>query len=236
MKELLGNLRRADQDFHMIAPGDRVAVGVSGGKDSLALLEALALYRRFSPNPFELAAVTLHMGYEPFDTAPIAAMCARLGVPFLLRRTEIFPIIFERRREPNPCSLCARMRRGALVDLCREEGFGKLALGHHREDVEETLLMSVLYEGRLRTFRPVTILEGSGVAQIRPLIYCSEKHIAHVARKLALPVVKSPCPADGATARQEMKELLAALCRSHPEARDRILSALRDTKQYGLWE
>ena len=231
MKQILGCLRRADQDHAMIAPGDRVAVGVSGGKDSLVLLQALALYRRFCPRPFELFAVTLHMGWEPFDTAPIAALCERLGVPYLLRRTEIFPILFEHRHEKNPCSLCARMRRGALVDVCKSEGFGRLALGHHREDVEETLLMNILYEGRLDTFRPVTFLEGSGVTQIRPLVYCPEKHIAHVARALDLPVVKAPCPVDGDTARSETKALLAALCRRHPEARERLLAAV----QSGLW-
>ena len=149
MKRMLGALRRADQDFQMIAPGDRVAVGVSGGKDSLALLVALAMYRRFAPRPFELVAVTVAMGLEPFDLSGVRALCERLEVPYSVKETQIARIVFDERREKNPCALCARMRRGALAEACRELGANKLALGHHRDDALETLLMSVLYEGCL---------------------------------------------------------------------------------------
>ncbi len=235
MKEILGCIRRADQDFGMIEDGDRVAVGVSGGKDSLLLLYALSLYRRFSPHPFTLQAVTLTMGLEPFDLSGVQALCDRLEVPYVVRETQIGRIVFEECREKNPCALCAKMRRGALNDLCRELGVTKLALGHHRDDALETLLMSLLYEGRLHTFQPVTRFDRTPVVQIRPLIYAPEKVIVHYARRLDLPVVASPCPANGRTKREDMKDLLDLICRRVPNARELMLSALRNTEQYGLW-
>ena len=236
MKDILGCVRRADQDFHMIEAGDAVAVGVSGGKDSLLLLYALSLYRRFSPRPFELAAVTLTMGLTPFDLSGVSALCERLGVPYIVKQTEIGRIIFEERKEQNPCALCSKMRRGALNNLCIERGFNKLALGHHRDDALETLLMSLLFEGRLHTFQPVTHMDRSGITQIRPLIYASEKQVIHQVKVLSLPVVPSPCPANGETRRQEMKELLDSLCKKYPNARELMLSALRNREQYGLWD
>lgn len=236
MKHILGCLRRADHDFGMIHPGDRIAVGVSGGKDSLALLCAMAMYRRFAPNPFELSAMTVTMGLEPFDLSGIRALCDRLEVPYIVRETQIGKIVFEERKEPNPCALCAKMRRGALAAACAELGFDSIALGHHRDDALETLLMSALFEGRIHTFHPVTRLERTGVTQIRPLVYASEKQIIALQRKLDLPVVKSPCPVNGETRRAEMKSLLDALCRRYPNAREQLLSALMNEEQYGLWE
>lgn len=236
MKQILGALRRADQEFHMIQPGDRIAVGVSGGKDSLLLLYALSLYRRFAPNPFELTALTITMGLEPFDLTGVRALCEELEVPYIVKETQIGKIVFEQRKEKNPCALCSKMRRGALAQTCAELGFGKVALGHHRDDALETLLMSVIFEGRMHTFHPVTHLERTGITQIRPLVYLSEKQIVHMERKLTLPVVKSPCPANGETRRAEMKALLDDLCRRYPEARSQMLSALLNQDQYGLWE
>ena len=235
MKEVLGCIRRADQDFHMIQPGDRVAVGVSGGKDSLLLLYAMALYRKFCPHPFTLMAVTLTMGLEPFDLSGVKALCESLDVPYTIKETDIAKIIFEERKEKNPCSLCAKMRRGALSDLCIELGANKVALGHHRDDAIETLLLSLLYEGRLHTFQPVTYLSRSNLTQIRPMIYVSEKHVIHMTKQLDLPVVSSPCPANGYTKREDMKELLNHICKSVPNAKEQILRALRNEEQYGLW-
>ena len=235
MKEILGCIRRADQDFGMIQSGDRLAVGVSGGKDSLLLLYALSLYRRFCPHPFHLEAVTLTMGLEPFDLSGVRALCDRLEVPYTVRATEIGRIIFEERREKNPCALCSKMRRGALNNLCAERGLNKLALGHHRDDALETLFLSLLYEGRFHTFQPVTRLDRSGITQIRPMIYVPEKQVIHCARQLDLPVVPSPCPANGRTHREDMKELLDLICRRVPNARELMLSALRNTSQYALW-
>ena len=236
MKEILGCIRRADQDFGMIEDGDRVAVGVSGGKDSLLLLYALSLYRRFSPHPFTLQAVTLTMGLEPFDLSGVQALCDRLEVPYVVRETQIGRIVFEERREKNPCALCAKMRRGALNDLCRELGVTKLALGHHRDDALETLLMSLLYEGRLHTFHPNTYLSRKGVTVIRPMIYVPEKHVKHMVKVLDLPVVKNPCPADGHSKREEIKELIRTLSKDYPQVKDYMIAALRNTEQYGLWD
>ena len=165
MKQVLGCVRRADQDFGMIARGDRVVVGVSGGKDSLVLLYALSLYRKFCANSFELSAVTLGMGLSPVDFSPVAELCQRLEVPYTLRETDIGDVVFNKRREKNPCALCSTLRRGALTNFCQETGANKLALGHHRDDAIETLMMSLLFEGRLHTFHPVTYLSKQQVTQ-----------------------------------------------------------------------
>lgn len=235
MKRLLGDIRRADADFDLIKRGERVAVGVSGGKDSLVLLRALAVYSRFEVKPFELIALSLKTG-DPFDTSPIAALCEEMNVPYYMEECDLIHQLFEVRKEENPCALCARLRRGALLRMAAEHGCTKLALGHHREDVEETLLMSVLYEARLHTFHPITRMEDQHVAVIRPMVYASEKDVIRLARKLNVPVVKNPCPADGHTTRQEIKKLLDDLTRRYPRAKEYLLTALKDSQRYGLWE
>lgn len=236
MKTTLGCIRRADRDFHMIEAGDRVAVGVSGGKDSLLLLYALSLYPNVRHQDFSLQAVMLTTGKTPPDTSNISALCERLNVPMTIRHTELYQILFELRKEENPCALCAKMRRGMLCDLCKELDCNKLALGHHREDALETLMMSLIYEGRLHTFHPRTYLSRSDITVIRPMVYLPEKHIIHMKKELALPVLQNPCPANGHTKRQEMKELLAELAKRYPEVKERMLEALRNDRQYGLWE
>ncbi len=235
MKKVLGCIRRACEDFHLIENGDIVAVGVSGGKDSLLLLYALSLYRKFAPQRFEVKALTLTMGLEPFDTSKVAALCEKLGVEYIVRPTEIGRIIFEERHEKNPCSLCAKMRRGALNDLAKECGCNKVALGHHRDDALETLLLCLLHEGRIHTFHPKSYLSKADLTVIRPMVYLPEKHIIHVAREMQLPIIPSPCPANGATEREEMKYLLDSLCKLYPNAREMMLSALQNEAQYGLW-
>ena len=234
MKRLLGDIRRADADFDMLQAGDRVAVGVSGGKDSLVLLRALAVYSRFSVKPFEVVALTLKTG-DPFDTSEIAALCEELQVPYIVEECDLMYQLFEVRKAENPCALCARLRRGALIRMAKEQGCNKLALGHHREDAEETLLMSVLYEARLHTFHPVTYMEDQAITVIRPMIYAPEKDVIHLARKFNVPVVKNPCPVDGHTTRQEIKELLDDLTRRYPRAKEYLLTALKDSARYGLW-
>lgn len=235
MKKVLGCIRRACEDFHLIEDGDIVAVGVSGGKDSLLLLYALSLYRKFAPQRFEVKGLTLTMGLEPFDTSKVAALCEKLGVEYIVRPTEIGRIIFEERHEKNPCSLCAKMRRGALNDLAKECGCNKVALGHHRDDALETLLLCLLHEGRIHTFHPKSYLSKADLTVIRPMVYLPEKHIIHVAREMQLPIIPSPCPANGATEREEMKYLLDSLCKLYPNAREMMLSALQNEAQYGLW-
>ncbi len=236
MKTTLGCIRRADKDFTMIEPGDRVAVGVSGGKDSLLLLHALSLYRKVRHDDFTLQAIMLTTGKEVPDTSAIETLCAQLNVPLTLRHTELYEILFEIRKEENPCALCAKMRRGMLCDLSRELDCNKLALGHHREDALETLMMSLIFEGRLHTFHPKTWLSRSEVTVIRPMVYLPEKHVLHMKKELALPILVNPCPANGHTKRQEMKELLAELTQRYPTVKDMMLSALQNDKQYGLWE
>ncbi len=235
MKMTLGCLRKADTDFSLIEPGDVIGIGVSGGKDSLLLLNALSLYRKFSHKQFTLEAFTVSNGDGTADYSAVGAFCDRLEVPWHLRETEIGKIIFEYRQEKNPCALCAKMRRAVLAQLCAEYGCNKLALGHHREDAIETLLMSLLYEGRFHTFHPKTYMSRSGITVIRPLIYLPESHVRGMARDLALPVVKSSCPADGHTTREEMKELIGRLKSLYPDAPDRFLHALR-SGQYDLWQ
>ena len=235
MKKVLGCIRRACEDFNLIQEGDRIGVGVSGGKDSLLLLYALSLYRRFAKQRFDLVALTLTMGLEPFDLSGIRALCDQLEVEYIVRPTQIGKVIFEERQEKNPCSLCAKMRRGALNELAKEVGCNKVALGHHRDDALETLLLCLLHEGRIHTFHPKSYLSRMDLTVIRPMVYVPEKHVLHVVRQLDLPVVSSPCPANGNTEREEMKRLLDALCRLYPNARELMLSALRNEKEYGLW-
>ncbi len=236
MKTVLGCIRRADQDFDMLGDKDHVAVGVSGGKDSLLLLRALSLYRLFSHKSFTLEALMLTIGLEPFDTSGVERFCQEIGVPLTVKRTDIGKVVFEQRKEKNPCALCAKMRRGALNELAKARGANKLALGHHREDVLETLLMSLFFEGRLHTFHPVTYLSRTDLTVIRPMVYLPEKHILHMARALSLPVTKNPCPADGHTARQEIKDLMKTLTKTYPNLKTLMLSALQNKAQYGLWD
>ena len=236
MKTVLGCIRKADTDFGMIAPGDRIAVGVSGGKDSLLLLYALSLYRKFSGKDFTLQAITLKLGLEPFDVSGIAQLCERIDVPYTVLATEIAHVIFDIRKESNPCALCAKMRRGALNDAAVAAGCNKVALGHHREDAIETLLMSLIFEGRLHTFHPKTLMSKTGVTVIRPMVYVPERYVIHMQRELELPILKNPCPTNGYTKREEMKQLIYELARRYPTLEESMLGALRNYKQYALWE
>lgn len=208
MRKILSGMRRAIQDYNMIVAGDKIAVGVSGGKDSLALLCALAAYRRFSEVPFEVMGVTLNMGFSGVDYSPVKSLCDKLGVEYVVKDTDIAEILFDVRKEKNPCSLCAKMRRGAVNDLAKENGCNKVALGHHNEDVIETFFLSLFYEGRLNCFSPVTYLSRIDMNVIRPLIYVAEGDIKGYSKRENLPVVKNPCPMDGVSKREEMKRFI----------------------------
>ncbi len=208
MRKILSGMRRAIQDYNMIEAGDKIAVGVSGGKDSLALLCALAAYRRFSEVPFEIMGVTLNMGFKGVDYSPVRSLCDEIGVQYVVKDTDIAEILFDVRKEKNPCSLCAKMRRGAVNDMAKENGCNKVALGHHNEDVIETFFLSLFYEGRLNCFSPVTYLSRIDMNVIRPLIYVAEGDIKGYSKRENLPIVKNPCPMDGVSKREEMKKFI----------------------------
>ncbi|MEA4964806.1 MAG: ATP-binding protein [Oscillospiraceae bacterium] len=227
MQKLLGLVRRCADDYHMIGAGDKIAVGVSGGKDSLTLLYLLAKLREFYPEPFSLEAVTVDMGLPGMDFSGVAQLCETLHVPYSIKKTEIAPVIFEYRREKNPCSMCAKMRRGSLNEVLLERGCNKVALGHHYDDAVETFLLSLFYEGRLSCFQPVTLLDRTGITQIRPMLYLSEQTITHFAEKMALPVVHNNCPADKQTKRQEVKDLIYRLSADYPDLKARIFGAMQ---------
>ena len=219
----------------MFADGDRVAVGLSGGKDSSVLLAALAAFRRFSPARFELSAVTIDSGAGA-DFTPLAEFCDRLGVKYVVEKTDIYEIVFNVRKEKNPCSLCAKMRRGALASVLNREGCNKLALGHHADDVAETLIMSMIYEGRISTFKPVSHMSRSGVTVVRPLIYADEKDIAALCAEEEYPVVKNPCPADSDSRRAYIKSLLRTLDRENGYiASGNIKRAVFHPERTSLW-
>ncbi len=230
MKELqriLSYVRRAVDEYSMIEEGDKIAVGVSAGKDSLTLLEAMAALRIFYPKKFELIAITVDMGFEGADFTKIRHMCERLNVPYIIEKTEIAKIIFDVRKEKNPCSLCAKMRRGVLYEAARREGCQRVALGHHFDDAVETFMLNLFYEGRLGCFSPVSYLSRTDLYMIRPMIYLPEKEVRYFANKRGLPVSKSPCPADGNTEREEMKQLLATLDRENKGLKYRIFGAMQ---------
>ncbi len=225
-RRLLSYVRRAVDDYEMIADGDRICVGISGGKDSLALLAGLANLRHFYPKKFELVALTVDMGFDGVDFSAIEQLCRELNVPYHVKKTEIAQIIFEIRKEKNPCSLCAKMRRGVLHSTAKELGCNKIAFGHHFDDVVETFMLNLFHEGRIGCFQPVTYLSRADITLIRPLIYMPEKDVRYFANREKLPVVNSPCPADGHTEREEMKKLLDTLERQHKGLRHRIFGAI----------
>lgn len=227
IQRILSTTRRAVEQYNMIEDGDKITVGVSAGKDSLTLLCAMAELRRFLPCGFELCAVTIDMGFkEGMDLSGVRALCEQLNVPYHVIKTEIAEIIFDVRKEPNPCSLCARMRRGALHDAAKELGCNKLALGHHYDDVVETFMLNLFFEGRIGCFQPVTYLSRKDLTMIRPLIYTEEGEIRRFARRATLPVCTSPCPADKHTERERMKDYLAIFDREHPGLYQRIAGAI----------
>lgn len=227
LQKILSHVRRCCEDYEMIKPGDRVAVGVSGGKDSLVLLSALAAMRRFYPVPYEVEAVTIDPGIEGMDFTPVSRLCETLCVPHTVVKTHLKEIIFDIRCESNPCSLCAKMRRGALHDAALARDCRVIALGHNRDDAVETLLLSEIYEGRISCFLPVTYLDRKDVTVIRPMMYAPEKLVRACARSMALPVVENPCPANGNTKRQYVKELLRTLDRESPGLEERLFGAMQ---------
>ena len=235
MQKILGQVRRCVEDYHMIDAGDVVAVGVSGGKDSLVTLTALARLRAFYPIPFTVRAITLETGAPGMNFDAVADLCRQLEVPYTRIQVPVYDIVFNERKEKNPCSLCAKLRRGSLNTALTDLGIRKIALGHHYDDAIETLLMNLLFEGRIGCFQPVTYLDRTDITQIRPLLYCQEPDIRRMASKLALPVVKNTCPMDGHSRRQEVKELLAELEQRYPDLKKKLFGAMQRYPLYG-WD
>lgn len=227
LQRILSYVRRAVDDYDMIHEGDKIAVGVSAGKDSLALLCALSELRRFYPRKFEVCAITVDMGFPGADFSTIAELCSRLDVEYRVVKTDISTIIFDIRKEKNPCALCAKMRRGVLHQEAKKMGCRSVALGHHYDDAVVTFMLNLFYEGRIGCFQPVTYLSRTDITLIRPLIYAPEKTVAYFARKAELPVIESPCPANGNTERETMKQLLHRLELDHKGLRHRIFGAMQ---------
>ena len=227
LQQVLSIVRKAVDDYHMIEEGDKIAIGISGGKDSLTLLYALNDLRRFYPKKFDILAITVDLGFENLNLDRIKELCTTLGVPYIIVKTDIGKIVFNDRKETNPCSLCAKMRKGALNDAIKENGCNKIAYAHHKDDVVETMLMSLVFEGRFHTFSPVTYLDRTELTVIRPLMYMNEADVIGFVHKYDVPVVKSPCPADGHTKREYIKQLLRQLNLENPGVKERMFTAIK---------
>ena len=227
MQQVLSLVRKAVDDYKMIEDGDKIAIGISGGKDSLTLLYALKNLQRFYPKKFDLIAITVDLGFENLNLDKIKDLCKELGVEYLIKKTEIGKIVFEDRKESNPCSLCAKMRKGALNDAIKEAGCNKIAYAHHKDDVVDTMMMSLVFEGRFHTFSPVTFLDRTELTVIRPLMYMNEADVIGFIHKYNVPVVKSPCPADGHTKREYIKQLIRQINFEAPGVTERMFTAIR---------
>ena len=235
LQQVLSYVRRAVDDYNMIEEGDRIAVGISGGKDSLTLLYALNSLRRFYPRRFAIHAVTVDLGFDNLKLDKIRDLCTVLGVEYTIIKTDIAQVVFEERKEENPCSLCAKMRKGALNQAVKEIGCNKVAYAHHKDDVVETMMMALIFEGRFHTFAPVTYLDRMGLTVIRPLMYMNEADVIGFVHKYDVPVVKSPCPADGHTKREYVKNLLKNLNQENPGVKERMFTAVTNSAMKG-WE
>ncbi|MBS7239471.1 MAG: tRNA 2-thiocytidine(32) synthetase TtcA [Acetatifactor sp.] len=233
LQQVMSYVRRALDDYHMIQEGDRIAVGISGGKDSLTLLYALHGLKRFYPKKFEIHAVTVDLGFQNLNLEKIKQLCEELEVPYTIVKTDIADIVFNQRGEENPCSLCAKMRKGALNQAIKEAGCNKVAYAHHKDDVVETMLMSLIFEGRFHTFSPVTYLDRMDLTVIRPLMYMNEADVIGFVNKHNVPVVKSPCPADGHTKREYVKQLLRRLNLENPGVKERMFTAILSSNMKG---
>lgn len=226
LQRLLSCTRRAVDDYNMIEEGDHIAIGISGGKDSLTLLYALHSLQRFYPNHFDLTAITVDLGFPGFDLTPVKELCESLHIPYTVVPTQIGEILFEARKETNPCSLCAKMRKGAFNNKAQELGCNKVAYAHHMDDVVETMLLSLIFEGRFYSFSPNTYLDRMNLRVIRPLIYVEEKDVVGFKNRYQLPVCKNPCPVDGTTKREYAKNLVKQLNTEHPGAKERMFNAI----------
>lgn len=229
LQKLYSYTRKAIDDYEMINEGDKIAIGISGGKDSLTLLYALSGMRKFYPKKYELAAISVDLGLGIQNMDKIKELCDSLEVPFYIEKTEIGNIVFDIRKEKNPCSLCAKMRKGALNNKALELGCNKIAYAHHKDDIIETMMMSFIYEGRINSFAPVTHLEKTGLYVLRPMMYVSEAEVIGFKNKYQLPVAKNPCPVDGHTKREYIKKLISEINKENPGVKERMFTAISAT-------
>lgn len=229
MRKILSRTRAAVDDYKMIQDGDKIAVGVSGGKDSVMLLKALCDLKRFYPVKFQIVAITLDMRFDnqDGDFSPIQKLCDEYGIEYIIQRTDLYEIIFNIRKEECPCSLCARMRRGILHDTAKSLGCNKIALGHHLDDAAETFMMNLLIESRIGCFAPVTYLSRRDITMIRPLIYVRETAVEQAVERLSLPIIESKCPANEKTKREDAKILLQKLSDEYGDVPERIIGAMQ---------
>lgn len=235
-KRLLSLLRKCTETYNMIKDSDKIAVGVSGGKDSVTLLKLLAEYQKFAPEKFELIAVSvdLKFGKNETDYSDIEKLCGEYGIKLVVEKTDIGEIVFGVRKEKSPCALCSKMRKGALYERAKKEGCNKVALGHHRDDLIDTFILSLCYEGRLSTFAPKSYLDRTGLTLIRPMLFIEESEIKSFAKEL--PVIESKCPANKHTKREEVKVKVADICKTIPNLREMIFTALIHPERYNLFD
>lgn len=236
MQKILSYMRKAIEEYNMIEENDKIAVCLSGGKDSITLLHAFKALQRFYPKKFELIAISINPGFEFFDTALLQKLCDNLEIPLFIEKTHAKEIVFDIRKEKNPCSLCANLRRGALNDTAKKLGCTKVALGHHKDDAIETFIMSLFYEGRVNCFSPKTYLDKQDITVIRPMVYIEEYMTKKATKEFNYPVIVNPCPANGSTKRQDVKELLAQLNSTMPGVKKNIFGALNNSEKLFIWD
>lgn len=236
MKKIMGCVKKAVETYSMIEEGDIIGVGLSGGKDSMILLHALKLYQNFSPVKFHIKAISLTLGFDDFDLSPISDFCRAQGIEHIVEETNIGKVVFDERKDKHPCGMCSRMKRGRLSRVCNAHGIHKLALGHHGDDAIESLFMSMFYESRIRTFKPVSFMDRSSITVIRPLIYAFESDVKNALLQVNLPVVESACPVDRYTKREYIKKVLSNLSEDVPHLKERLLHALENKKQLEIWK
>jgi len=235
MKKVIGSIRRTVEELSLIKDGDRVAVGLSGGKDSSALLYALTKYRTFSSIDFEIEAITIAIGFQDHDLSPLQAFCDTLNVHYTIEKTDIREIVFDIRKEKNPCSLCAKLRRGALHNVMERRNLNVLALGHHLDDAIETFFMNMFYNGKLSTLEINSHLSKRNIRVIRPMINVFECDVVGAVKKLNLPIIKNPCPVDKTTKREEAKKFVSDMSKKYPKFFTKIQTALKNEHQTNLW-
>ncbi|MEA5002543.1 MAG: tRNA 2-thiocytidine biosynthesis TtcA family protein [Christensenella sp.] len=236
MRKILGGVRRADEQFTMIRPGDKVAVGLSGGKDSMLLLYALKLYQKYAKKDYELCAITIDLGFGNYATDVMQRYADELDIPLTIVKTNISEIVFDIRKEKNPCSLCAKMRKGAFYENAQNLHCNKAAFAHHGDDVIQTLLMSLMYEGRMNTFSPKSYMSRRGITLLRPFVFLRESDIISAVRRHDIPIAKNPCPIDFSTKREQAKDIVNYLNSLYPGTADNMLNAIKSTHTYNLWD